>query len=69
VRVVVEEKDGIVTAEIEDDGLGGADQTQGSGLRGLVDRVDAVGGRLTVESPTSGGTRLQMTIPLSNAAP
>jgi hypothetical protein len=45
------------------DGLGGADQTRGSGLRSLNDRVEAIGGRLTVESPASRGTRLWMTIP------
>ncbi len=63
VRIGVLEHDGTVTAEIEDDGLGGADQTRGSGLRSLNDRVEAVGGRLTVESPASGGTRLRVIIP------
>ena len=63
VRVGVLEHDGTVTAEIEDDGLGGADQTRGSGLRGLNDRVEAVGGHLTVESPASRGTRVRVTLP------
>ena len=53
---------------VEDDGIGGADEA-GSGLRGLADRVDALGGRLTIESPTGGGTRLRAEIPLGPAVP
>jgi signal transduction histidine kinase len=53
---------------VDDDGVGGADQA-GSGLRGLADRVDALGGRLTIESPAGGGTRLRAEIPLGPAAP
>jgi len=49
---------------VDDDGAGGADEA-GSGLRGLADRVDALGGRLTVESPVGGGTRLRAEIPLA----
>jgi PAS domain S-box-containing protein len=47
----------LLTVEVVDDGVGGADET-GSGLRGLADRVEALGGRLTLESPAGGGTRL-----------
>jgi signal transduction histidine kinase len=47
-----------------DDGVGGADPGQGSGLRGLADRVEALGGLLSVRSPTGGGTRLNTTIPV-----
>ena len=49
--------------EIEDDGVGGADPERGSGLRGLADRVAAVGGRFAVESPTGGGTRIRAELP------
>ena len=42
--------------EIRDDGVGGADPARGSGLRGLGDRVEAVGGWLAVTSPPGGGT-------------
>lgn len=49
--------------EIEDDGVGGADTRSGSGLRGLADRVEAVGGRFMVWSPAGGGTRLRAEIP------
>ena len=49
--------------EIEDDGVGGADPQAGSGLLGLQDRVSAVGGWLTVESPAGGGTVVRAEIP------
>jgi signal transduction histidine kinase len=49
--------------EVADDGVGGADDRYGSGLRGLADRVRAVDGRLTVESPAEKGTRLVVEIP------
>jgi signal transduction histidine kinase len=48
---------------IRDDGIGGADSGKGSGLIGLVDRVEALGGRIQVFSPTGGGTALDVTIP------
>jgi signal transduction histidine kinase len=50
---------------IADDGIGGADPALGSGLRGLVDRVQAVGGRLAVSSPPGKGTRLRAKLPTS----
>jgi signal transduction histidine kinase len=49
--------------EIADNGVGGACAGSGSGLRGLEDRVDALGGRLTVESPPGGGTRMLALMP------
>jgi signal transduction histidine kinase len=56
--------DGSVVATVVDDGVGGAIVARGTGLLGLVDRVDAVGGRLTVDSPPGGGTRVSASIPL-----
>jgi PAS domain S-box-containing protein len=53
----------ILAVEVADDGVGGADMGKGSGLRGLADRVEALGGRLTVDSPPGGGTRLRAEIP------
>jgi signal transduction histidine kinase len=50
---------------IADDGSGGADASLGSGLTGLRDRVDVLGGRLTVDSPAGGGTRLSAVLPLT----
>jgi signal transduction histidine kinase len=54
---------GWVTVRVVDDGAGGADPEGGSGLRGLADRVEALGGRLRVWSPAGGGTRLEAEIP------
>src|SRR5207247_653455 len=54
-----------VLVEIADDGAGGADIRGGSGLAGLADRVEALGGWLRVESPPREGTRLCATLPLS----
>jgi PAS domain S-box-containing protein len=55
--------DGSLLVGVEDDGVGGAD-VEGSGLRGLADRVEALGGTVTLESPEGGGTRLHARIPL-----
>jgi len=55
--------DGHLVTEVADDGVGGADSAHGSGLRGLVDRVAAVDGRLEVISPHGAGTRIITTIP------
>jgi signal transduction histidine kinase len=48
-----------------DDGVGGADPARGSGLEGLVDRVESLDGAFAVESPAGGGTRVRATIPTS----
>jgi len=56
--------DGRLVIEISDDGIGGADAAKGTGLRGLADRVEALDGRLTVESEQAGGTHLRAEIPL-----
>src|SRR6266542_3679312 len=49
---------------VADDGVGGADPTRGSGLVGLSDRVQALGGTITVHSPTGQGTTLQIALPI-----
>jgi signal transduction histidine kinase len=54
---------GQLVVEVRDDGVGGADTERGSGLRGLADRVEAIGGRLRIWSPAGGGTRLEAEIP------
>jgi signal transduction histidine kinase len=63
VRVRVKRTDGRAVVEVADDGIGGADGAQGTGLRGLADRVDALGGRLRVESPPGRGTVVHAEIP------
>jgi signal transduction histidine kinase len=56
--------DGAARVEVADNGRGGADPARGSGLRGLIDRVEALGGRLGIESPKRGGTRVWAELPL-----
>ena len=63
VTVSVRSDPGGTTVEVEDDGVGGADPGQGTGLRGLADRVETLGGTLTVDSPPGRGTRLVAVIP------
>ena len=62
-EVTVEQVDGHVVVGIRDDGVGGADPAAGSGLAGLSDRVVALGGKLVVESPLGGGTRVVAELP------
>jgi signal transduction histidine kinase len=64
VSVSVTTGDGRVKVEVEDDGRGGADPAHGTGLRGLADRVEALGGTFHLESPAGAGTRLAAEIPL-----
>jgi PAS domain S-box-containing protein len=63
VRARVTAGDGKVVVEVSDDGVGGADPATGSGLRGLADRVEALGGSLEVVSPAGAGTALRAEIP------
>jgi signal transduction histidine kinase len=63
--VSVRAEDGRLEVEVSDDGIGGADTANGSGIQGLRDRVGALGGRLQIESPEAGGTRVRATIPLA----
>ena len=62
--VRVSRENGRARVEVGDDGVGGADPAAGSGLRGLTDRVEALGGTLSIESPAGGGTRVSAEIPL-----
>ena len=55
---------GAATVTVSDDGVGGADPARGSGLRGLAARVEALNGRLDVDSPPGDGTRITAEIPL-----
>lgn len=64
VRVELGADDAMVRLMVRDDGVGGADLAQGSGLVGLSDRIEAVGGTLEVTSPADGGTTLLIEIPL-----
>jgi signal transduction histidine kinase len=65
VTVLVAAGDGRLVATVRDDGRGGADPAGGSGLTGLRDRVEAIGGRLSIASPPGGGTTLAAELPLA----
>ena len=56
----------VLSVEITDDGGGGAQVAAGTGLLGLIDRVEAIGGRIELESPHGGGTRLAAAIPVGH---
>ncbi len=64
VRVAVQVRHGDLELSVRDDGSGGADPARGSGLIGLADRVDALGGTIEVASPAGQGTTLRVTLPL-----
>jgi signal transduction histidine kinase len=65
VDIVIEEADGMLTVQVRDDGAGGADASRGSGLTGLRDRVEAVGGSMTLDSPAGAGTVLTVLLPVT----
>ena len=59
--VSVERRNGKLVVEVSDDGVGGADPDKGTGLRGLVDRLAVIEGRLEVNSEPGGGTTVRHT--------
>jgi signal transduction histidine kinase len=59
----------LLQVEVRDDGRGGAELTLGTGLLGLKDRVEALGGAITVESPRGKGTTLRVTLPITGVRP
>jgi signal transduction histidine kinase len=61
--VEVARQNGQLLVEVVDDGVGGADTERGTGLRGLADRVEALGGRLRIWTPRGGGTRVRAELP------
>jgi signal transduction histidine kinase len=64
--VCIARRNGVLAVEIADDGVGGARPLDRSGLSGLVDRVEALGGKLRVESPSGAGTRVVAEIPCAS---
>jgi signal transduction histidine kinase len=63
VDILIEEAGDTLRVQVRDDGVGGADASRGSGLTGLRDRVEAVGGSMTVDSPAGAGTVLTVLLP------
>ena len=66
VTISAARRNGTLVVEVADDGVGGASLNGGSGLRGLSDRVEAHGGRLRIESPPGGGTRVIGELPCAS---
>jgi signal transduction histidine kinase len=66
-RVTLERHDGLLRLQVSDNGVGGADPSTGSGLTGMRDRVEALGGSLAVRSPRGHGTVLDVALPLAAA--
>jgi signal transduction histidine kinase len=63
-QVEVTARDGVLHVRVHDDGPGGASFARGTGLVGLKDRAEALGGRLRLDSPPGAGTTLEITLPL-----
>ena len=61
-------EDDMLLLSIRDDGVGGADSDRGSGLTGLRDRIEALGGRIQIESPSGSGTLIEVEIPIAGPA-
>jgi signal transduction histidine kinase len=69
VGVELDTRGAVLRLTIRDDGIGGADPGQGSGLLGLSDRIEALGGTLEVTSPAGKGTTLLIEVPLDDHSP
>ena len=64
VTIELDAQDALLRLEIRDDGVGGADPSQGSGLVGLADRIEALGGRFELTSPVGKGTAMLIAVPV-----
>ena len=65
-QISLQVRDSTLHLSVRDDGIGGADPKQGSGILGLTDRVEALGGTLELVSPVRQGTALHGTLPLAD---
>jgi signal transduction histidine kinase len=64
VEISLAARDGSLLLSIRDDGIGGADPARGSGLAGLTDRVEALGGSIKLRSAAGAGTDITVDLPL-----
>jgi glucose-6-phosphate-specific signal transduction histidine kinase len=65
VEMSAEAADGVLRVRVRDDGIGGADSARGSGLLGLKDRIEALGGTFSVHSPVGRGTTVTCEVPVT----
>ena len=65
IEVSADAADGVLRVRVRDDGIGGADPVRGSGLLGLKDRIEALGGTFSVHSPVGGGTTVTCEVPVT----
>jgi signal transduction histidine kinase len=65
VKLIAAESNGVLTLEVRDDGIGGVDAGRGSGIIGLTDRAEALGGTISIASPPRGGTTLSVRLPVA----
>jgi signal transduction histidine kinase len=65
VQLIAARDNGILTLEVRDDGVGGVDSTRGSGILGLTDRAEALGGTISISSPPRSGTTLSVRLPIT----
>jgi signal transduction histidine kinase len=63
VQLTAAHDNGILRLDVRDDGIGGVDATRGSGILGLTDRVEALGGTISIAGPPRGGTTLSVRLP------
>jgi signal transduction histidine kinase len=68
ITITIESEGETLRAAVEDDGIGGADLGGGTGLSGLTDRIEALGGTLAIINPAAGGTRIEINLPLGGSA-
>ncbi len=66
VRVILEARGRVLQVAVQDDGMGGADAAFGSGLLGLKDRAEAIGGTIALHSPRGAGTSLRVELPIGD---
>jgi signal transduction histidine kinase len=65
VELIAAHDNGVLTLEVRDDGMGGVDTARGSGILGLTDRIEALGGTISIASPPRGGTTLSVDLPMA----